>query len=186
MRGHDPGRVGLELGEAHEVMRGLQLRLGGVDLRLRGLQRLLAPGRNWARVVQPCFEQRVLALEVIARLGQLPLGGRELGLRGAQRVHLVLRFEARHHCPGSTRSPSLRSFSMIRPAMRKPSATSSSRFDAAGERFRHARFRSRNRHRANRARLGRASLDFRGTSARSDAAPITSSAIPGGNLVALA
>ena len=40
-RRHHARRIGLELGEAHGVMRGLQLRLGGIDLRLRGLQRLL-------------------------------------------------------------------------------------------------------------------------------------------------
>ena len=49
---------------------------------------------NRARVVQPCREKGLHALEMIARLGQLPLGGREIGLRRPQRVALVLRIRA--------------------------------------------------------------------------------------------
>jgi hypothetical protein len=36
----EAGRIRLQLGEAHEIVRGLHLRLGGIDLRLGGLQRL--------------------------------------------------------------------------------------------------------------------------------------------------
>src|SRR5262249_47096005 len=39
--GYDTWCISLERSEAHQIMRGLQLRLGRVDLRLRGLLRLL-------------------------------------------------------------------------------------------------------------------------------------------------
>src|SRR5262249_59163974 len=87
-------RIRLKLSEAHEIMRDLQLRLGGVDLRLSGLLRLLGLLMVCARG-PTLLQQRVLALEVVARLGQLTLRGSQIGLRRAQAVELVLRFEAR-------------------------------------------------------------------------------------------
>ena len=71
---------------------GLELRLGGVDLGLRGLhgfQRLIVIGARRPALI----EQRVLPLEMVARLSELRLGRGERRLGGAQRVHLVLRFE---------------------------------------------------------------------------------------------
>jgi hypothetical protein len=76
-------------------MRGFQLRLSGVDLRLRGLLRLLGLIMIGARG-PALLEQRVLALEMIARLCQLPLGGCQIGLRRSQDIALVLRFQACH------------------------------------------------------------------------------------------
>ena len=102
----DTRRIRLELGEAHQIMRDLQLRLHGVDLRLSGLQRLL-------RLLVICprgptlLEKRVLAFEMIACLGQLALSGREIGLRRPQCIQLVLRFETRHHLPGLQAIPEL-------------------------------------------------------------------------------
>ena len=64
-----------------------------------GLLRLL--GLVVVRARGPALlEQRVLALEMVARLRQLALGGGEIGLRGAQRVELVLRLQACDHLPG--------------------------------------------------------------------------------------
>ena len=98
-RGHDARGVRLELGEAHQIVGGLQLRFGGVDLRLGGLPRLRR--LIVVRARRPALlEKRVLALEVVARLRQLALGGGEIGLRRAQGVQLVLRLQAGHHLPG--------------------------------------------------------------------------------------
>jgi hypothetical protein len=89
--------------------------------RLPGLLRLVEP-----RASRPAIREKGLhALEMIARLGQLPLGGREIRLRRPQRVALVLRFEPRQHLIRLDPIPDLRSLSMMRPAMRKLSVTSS-------------------------------------------------------------
>ena len=71
-RGHDAGRVSLEFGETHQIVRGFHLRFGGIDLRLSGLQRLLCLIVVGARG-PALLEQRILALEMIARLRQLTL-----------------------------------------------------------------------------------------------------------------
>ena len=81
-------------------MRSLQLRLGGLDLRLRPSAAPSRPGRNCARVVQPCsssvsWRSKRLRASVNARLR-----GGEICLRRAQRVHLVLRLEPRDELPG--------------------------------------------------------------------------------------
>ena len=76
-------------------MRNLQLRFGGLHLRLGGFQRLgglIVIGARGPAVP----EQRVLAFEMIAGLGQLTLGGGEVGLRRAQGIELVLRLQASH------------------------------------------------------------------------------------------
>jgi len=48
--GYDPRRIGLEFGEAHQIMCGMKLGFGGIYLRLSGLLRLrrdieIGPGR---------------------------------------------------------------------------------------------------------------------------------------------
>ena len=97
--GDCPRRIGLEFGEAHQVVCGLELGFGGVDLRLSGLLRLrrdieIGPRRPSLR------KKRLLAFEMIARLRQLPLSGRETCLRLPQGVQLVLRFKSCHYLPG--------------------------------------------------------------------------------------
>ena len=97
--GHDARRVRLELGEAHEIVRRLELRLRGVDLGLRGvhgLARLIVVGAGRPALPQ----QRVLAFESVGRLGQRRLRRGQRGLGGAQRVLLVLRLEAGDDLPG--------------------------------------------------------------------------------------
>ena len=66
-RGDYPRRIGLELGETHQVMCGMELSFGCIHLRL---SRLLGLGRDiviGARRPSLC-EKRLLAVEVIARL----------------------------------------------------------------------------------------------------------------------
>jgi hypothetical protein len=153
------GCIRLELGEAHQIVCGLELRFGGVDLRLGGLKcllRLIMIGPRGPAL----FEQRVLALEVIARLGQLPLGGRETGLRGPQGVALVLRLETSHQLPG------LDPIAAPKVVFKDAAGDAESerhlvlRLDAAGQRDGYAGLSFLHRDGANRSRLGRGRLDL--------------------------
>jgi hypothetical protein len=97
--GHYAGRIRPEFGETHQIMRSLQLGFSGVDLRLSSL---LALRRNVKiRPRRPAlFQERLLAFEMIARLGQLSLGRYKTCLRLPQGIHFVLRLKARHQLPG--------------------------------------------------------------------------------------
>ena len=104
--GYCPRRIGLEFGEADQIVCGVELGFGGIDLRLSGLLRLrrdieIGPRRPSLR------KKRLLAFEMIARLRQLPLGGRQTCLRLPQCVQLVLRFKSCHDLPGLHPIPEL-------------------------------------------------------------------------------
>src|SRR5262249_35264700 len=74
------GCVRLELRETHQVVCGLQLRFGRVELSLSGLKRLirLVPDRTCSPTL---LQQRVLTFKMILRLGQLRLSSRKIGFR---------------------------------------------------------------------------------------------------------
>jgi hypothetical protein len=87
-------------------MRGTELGFGGVYLGISSLLRLrrdleIGPRRPTLR------QKRLLALEMIASLRQLPLGGRQTRLRLPQRVQLVLWFKSRQYLPGLHPVPEL-------------------------------------------------------------------------------
>ena len=98
-RRYDAGRVRLEFGEAHQIMCDLQLGFGRIDLRLRGVLPLRCDLEIGAGG-PPLTQQRLLTIEMTARLGQLPLCGRKTRLRLPQCVQLVLGFEFRDDLSG--------------------------------------------------------------------------------------
>ena len=98
-RGHGAGGVGRKYRIAHPAGRDLHLRLGGIDLGLRVLQRLLCQvelraGRMALR------QKRPLPLEGGLRVGELCAGSGEIGLRRPERAHFVLRVELGQLLPG--------------------------------------------------------------------------------------
>jgi len=98
-RGQHTRRIGPELRKADPVLGEFDLCFGGIDLRLRRLQRLRRIVVVGAR--RPALlEERVLTFEVIACLCQLPARSGQIGLRRAQGVQLVLRFETRDELAG--------------------------------------------------------------------------------------
>ena len=159
-RRHDAGGIRLEFGEAHQILGGLQPRVRGIDLRAGRLQLLLriverGPRDHVAR------QQKLLALEVIARSRQFTLGRRETGLGRAQRVHLVLRFEPRQHL--SRLDP----VAELEIAFEHPASDAKAerrlvdRLDASGERSHVTRPALLDRDGANRTGLRGGTLDFR-------------------------
>ncbi len=97
-RGHRPVELGREHREPDEVLRHLDLRLGTLDLRLgraeRGEGRIeVGPGG------EPLADQRLLALQRIARTDQLRARRVERRLRAEQLVALVHLLEPRQHLP---------------------------------------------------------------------------------------
>jgi hypothetical protein len=158
-RGHHARSVGLEFGEADQIVRGLELGFRGIDLRLRGLHLLF--GLVVVRACRPTLiEQRVLALEVISRLRQLALGCRQGGLCGAQRIQLVLRLEPRHHL---SRLDPVAKFSVIDEQTAADPECDRNLvfcFDPAGQHDRRARLAFLDRDGADRTRLGRRAGDL--------------------------
>src|SRR6202158_4180836 len=96
---YDARRVRLEFGEAHLILCDLKLGLGRIDLRLGGVQPLRSDLEIGAGG-PPLTKQRLLTVEMTARLGQLPLCAREARLRLPQCVQLVLGFELRQDLSG--------------------------------------------------------------------------------------
>ena len=151
---YDTGRIRFELGEIHPVIGGFRLCFGGVDLRRRGLQRLL--GLVMIGLRGPAlFEQGVLAFEMIARLCQLTLGSNEIGLRGPQGIALVLRFQPRDHLSSLEPIPELPV--VLKHATRDPESERNLilRFDASGQGNRHAGFAFLDSRGTNRTRFRR-------------------------------
>ena len=160
--GYDTGRIRFELGETHQVIGGFHLCFSGVDLRCRGLQRLLGLVVIGARG-PALFEQGVLAFEMIAGLCQLTLGSNEIGLRRPQGVALVLRFQPRDHL--SSLEPIAELSVVLKHAARDPESERHFilRFDASGQGNRHAGFAFLDSRGANRTRFRRGRFRLRRT-----------------------
>ena len=94
-RDHGAGRIHPQFGVADPVLGGLQLRLGGIELRPRGLQRRLGLFELRTRGDVP-GQKRFLTLEDVLRLVQPRLGRGHARLRGAQGIELIVRFELGH------------------------------------------------------------------------------------------